>query len=168
MRSLTSSPASAASPASGSSLLPSRADAYAVEISCTHRNASSASRPTNSPRSIAPLKSSNSELNQVTWLESIQSDDIASRSKRQEVAPASAGPAHLPAGLRSRTATSMSSSSTRIAPRSPWTVYITLRTPAFHDRWADATPVGKRRLHEKSSSVSNGPIVTARALIAVG
>src|SRR6476659_5238957 len=116
---------------------------------------------------MAALKSSNSELNQVTWLESIQSDDIASRSKRQEVAPASPDPPGVP-GARSRTATSMSSSSTRIAPRSPWTVYITLRTPAFHDRCADATPVGKRRLHEKSSSVSNGPIVAARAEIAVG
>src|SRR5450432_1611189 len=128
-------------------------------MSCTHRNASRASFPTKSRRAIAPLKSSNSELNQVTWLESIQSEEIDSRSNFQLTPPS--GPATC-------VATSIASSSTVTAPRSPWIVYSTLRTPAFHDRCADATPVGNLRLQVKSSSVSYGPIVAARAEMAVG
>src|SRR5579863_7599186 len=128
-------------------------------MSCTHRNASRASSPTYSRRAIALLKSSNSELNQVTWLESIQSDEIDSRSNLQPI---------VPSGLGACVATSTASSSTRTAPRSPWTVYSTLRTPAFHDRCAEATPVGNFKLHVKSSSVSKGPSVAERAVTAVG
>src|SRR6185312_10053860 len=71
------SSSSAASPSSGSSRPPSRAEAYAVVMSWTHRKDSSASRPTYSRLAMAILKSSNIELNQVTWLESIQSDEMA-------------------------------------------------------------------------------------------
>ncbi len=130
-------------------------------MSCTHRNASRASWPTNSRRAMAALKSSKSELNQVTWLESIQSDEIDSRSNFQSISPLALGTC---------VATSMASSSTRTAPRSPCTVYSTLRTPAFHDRCAEATPVGNVKLHVKSSSVSQPavPRVVMRAVMAVG
>src|ERR1700749_42490 len=56
-------------------------------MSWTHRNDSRASLPTNSRRAMAPLKSSNSELNQVTWLESIQSDEIDWRANAPPTGP---------------------------------------------------------------------------------
>ena len=62
---------------------------------------------------MADLKSSNSELNQVTWLESIQSDEIDSRSNFQEIWSG------LPSAPGTCVATSMASSSTRTAPRWP-------------------------------------------------
>ena len=57
---------------------------------------------------------------------------------------------------------------TRIAPCLPCRVYMTLRTPAVQERWAETTPVGKVKVQPKTSSVSWPAAVEECAVRAVG
>ncbi len=79
-------------------------------MSSTQRSDVSASLPAQSPAATAPTNCSRSERNQTVWLASIQSEAMRSLCVSQTV----------PSPRFCETTVSMSSSSTRMAPCSPW------------------------------------------------